>query len=72
MEIARVRWAVAVGLSAVLSLALVPGAGAAQQIIATSGGPLTQIWLNDNLGCQADHSGDTSHEFFGGTNPGSC
>jgi hypothetical protein len=72
MEIPRVRWAAAVGLSVVLSLALAPGAGAAQQIIASSGGPLTQIWLNDNLGCQADHSGDTSHEFFGGTNPGSC
>jgi hypothetical protein len=72
METPRVAWTVALGLVAALSLAVVPAAGAAQQIIASSGGPLTQIWLNDNLGCQADHSGDTSHEFFGGTNPGSC
>ncbi len=68
----RVGWSVAIGLSVVLSLALVPVAGAAQQIISVSGGPLTHIWLNDNLGCQADHSGDTQHEFFGGTDPGSC
>jgi hypothetical protein len=72
MQTPRVAWTFALGLSAALSLAVVPAAGAAQQIIASSGGPLTQIWLNDNLGCQADHSGDTSHEFFGGTDPGSC
>jgi hypothetical protein len=66
----RVR-GVAVSLSVALSLALVPAAEAAQQIISSSG-PLTNIWLNDNLGCQADHSGDSSHEFFGGTDPGSC
>ena len=65
-------WTVAAGLSVALFLAVVPAAGAAQQIITSAGGPLTNIWLNDNLGCQADHSGDTSHEFFGGTNPGSC
>jgi hypothetical protein len=72
MHTSRLAWAFALGLLATLSLAVVPVAGAAQQIIASSGGPLTQIWLNDNLGCQADHTGDTSHEFFGGTNPGSC
>ena len=65
-------WALAAGLSVALFLAVLPAAGAAQQIITSSGGPLTNIWLNDNLGCQADHSGDTSHEFFGGTDPGSC
>src|SRR5436190_10980046 len=71
MVIPRRIWAAAAALSVALSLALAPAAGAAQQII-SSGGPLTHIWLNDNLGCQADHSGDTSHEFFGGTDPGSC
>jgi hypothetical protein len=55
-----------------LFLAVVPAAGAAVQVITSSGGPLTQIWLNDGLGCQADHSGDSSHEFFGATDPGSC
>jgi hypothetical protein len=68
----RRSWALAAGLSVALLLAVVPAAGAAQQIISSSGGPLTHIYLNDNLGCQADHTGDTSHEFFGGTNPGSC
>lgn len=72
MQTPRLALAYALGLSAALALAVAPAADAAQQIIASSGGPLTQIWLNDNLGCQADHSGDTSHEFFGGTNPGSC
>src|SRR5207247_7776562 len=69
---ARLRvWGIAVGVSAALAFALAPAAGAAQQII-SSGGPLTHIYLNDNLGCQADHVGDTSHGFFAGTNPGSC
>jgi hypothetical protein len=44
---------------------------AAQQVIST-GGPINNIWLNDNLACQATHVGDTANEFFGGTNPGAC
>src|SRR5436190_2423903 len=72
MVIPRRIWALAAGLSVALFLAVVPAAGAAQQIISSSGGPLTHIYLNDNLGCQADHTGDTRSEFFGGTNPGSC
>ncbi len=44
---------------------------AAQQVI-ISPGPVSQIYLNDNLGCQAFVVGDTTGEFFGGTNPGAC
>ena len=55
-----------VGLMTMASSAL-----AAQQVI-TSAGPLTNIYLNDNLTCQANHTGDSSGEFFGGTDPGAC
>jgi hypothetical protein len=48
-----------------------PGALAAQQIITTSG-PLNNIYLNDNTGCQVTHTGDTENEFFGDTDPGAC
>jgi hypothetical protein len=44
---------------------------AAQSVI-TSTGPLTNIYLNDNLACQANYLGDTANEFFGGTDPGAC
>jgi hypothetical protein len=52
-------------------LGLASAASAAQRVI-NSAGPLTSIYLNDDLACQARHSGDTSNEFFGGTDPGSC
>jgi uncharacterized repeat protein (TIGR01451 family) len=48
-----------------------PSALAAQQVISSSG-PLTNIYLNDNLACQVTYAGDASPEFYGGTNPGSC
>jgi Ca2+-binding RTX toxin-like protein len=50
---------------------VVPSALAAQQVI-TSSGPLDNIYLNDNLACQATHTGDTDPEFYGGTDPGAC
>ena len=34
-------------------------------------GPLTNIYLSDELNCQVDHLGDASHEFFGDV-PGAC
>ena len=37
-------------------LIMTPNAFGAQQVI-TSSGPLTNIYLNDNLGCQVDHTG---------------
>jgi hypothetical protein len=48
-----------------------PSVLAAQQVI-TSSGPLTNIYLNDNLGCQVKHAADAAPSFFGGTDPGSC
>ena len=33
---------------------------------------MTNIYLNDDLACQADHTGDTHPVFFGGTDPGAC
>lgn len=65
----RVAAPVALALGALLLAA--PGALAAQQVI-SSDGPLTKIYLNDNLACSADHEGDSHAEFFGGTDPGAC
>jgi hypothetical protein len=65
----RVAAPVALALGALLLAA--PGALAAQQVI-SSDGPLTKIYLNDNLACSADHEGDSHGEFFGGTDPGAC
>jgi hypothetical protein len=64
--------AFAAGVIATLAVVVfTPSAFAAQQAI-TSAGPLTNIFLNDNLACQANYLGDTSNEFYGGTNPGAC
>src|SRR5436190_7175372 len=57
---------------AILALFAAPQAFAAQQVITDPAGPLTSIYLNDGLGCQVDHAGDPSSEFFGGTDPGAC
>jgi hypothetical protein len=62
--------ALVLACSALLVMA-VPSAFGAQQVI-TSAGPLNNIYLNDNLGCQVDHTGDIAHEFFGGSDPGAC
>lgn len=45
----------------------VAAAGAAS---ITSPGPLTQVGVGTNLNCSANHVGDTSGEFFGGTSCG--
>ena len=47
------------------------GPAAAASATITSAGPLTNIFLSDQLNCQVDHEGDTAHEFFGGV-PGAC
>ena len=49
-----------------------PGAPAAQRIITNPSGPLTNIYLNDGLGCQVNQAGELPSEFYGGTNPGAC
>ena len=63
--------AIAVAMAFAVLLTVAPRAFAAQQVI-TSAGPLNNIFLNDNLACQANHTGDTDEEFFGGTDPGAC
>jgi uncharacterized repeat protein (TIGR01451 family) len=54
-------------------LAFAPQAFGAQQVISSSG-PLTSIFLNDNLACQVAHSGDTDFEFYQPqtSDPGDC
>ena len=48
------------------------GAGsAATTTTITSAGPLNNIYLGSELNCQADHTGDSEHEFFGDV-PGAC
>jgi uncharacterized repeat protein (TIGR01451 family) len=37
----------------------------------SSAGPLTNISLSNELNCQVDHTGDSSHEFYGDV-PGAC
>ncbi len=59
--------AVAVSVTALLVAA--PSAPAAQQVISSSG-PLTGIYVNDDLGCSVDRMGET--QVYGGTDPGSC
>ena len=63
--------AIAVAMAFAVLMTVAPRAFAAQQVI-TSAGPLDNIYLNDNLACQATHTGDTQPEFFGDTNPGAC
>jgi hypothetical protein len=55
----------------VVLMAAAPGAGAAQQVI-SSAGPLNNIYLNDQLSCQATRPEDAKVEFYGGTDPGAC
>jgi hypothetical protein len=42
------------------------------QRVITSQGPLTNIYLDNNLACQVTHVSDSAPEFFGETNPGAC
>ncbi len=58
-----------IALAALIVIA--PNASAAQRVI-TSSGPMTNIYLNDSLACQADYSGDTHPVFYSGTDPGAC
>ncbi len=58
------------GLSGLILLTLGVGSALAAQVI-TSAGPLNSIYVNNDLGCQATHTGDALPEFFGST-PGAC
>ncbi|MDQ3881093.1 MAG: hypothetical protein M3295_08480, partial [Chloroflexota bacterium] len=61
-------------LALVLAAGLVlgtPDAASADEAIATPG-PLTTIIVTSDLGCQVEHAGDISPEFYGGTDIGAC
>ena len=58
---------VLIGIAGLLAAA--PPASAAQRVI-TSAGPLTSIYVNDDLGCSVERNGLS--QVFGGTDPGSC
>jgi hypothetical protein len=68
-----VRWA-ALGAAIPIGILLGPAgvAQAADQDVITSSGPLTNIFVNDDLACQLQDAGDTSSAFFSGTDPGHC
>lgn len=72
VERRRRRLPAALVLAVGALLIAAPSALAAQQVISSAAGPLTNIYLNDNLACSATHAGDQSPEFYGGTNPGAC
>jgi len=69
----KTRFRAAIGTFAFAIACLLSTAGTAladQEI--TSAGPLTSIYLGENLDCQADHVGDIEgHEWFG-EQPGAC
>ena len=59
-------------ITSMVALVGASGAFAAQRIITNPSGPLTNIYLNDGLGCQVNQAGELPSEFYGGTNPGAC
>jgi len=60
-------------LAALAACALSPAVSAAgQKVISSPGSPLSSIYVDEDLGCQVQASGDSSASFFGGTEPGAC
>jgi hypothetical protein len=60
------------GASLLLLTVVMPSSALGAQRVITSPGPLTNIYLNDTLACQVNHTGDLHGEFFGGSDPGAC
>jgi hypothetical protein len=69
VRVAAVRGA-AVTAATLAALAWQPTVGGAEVI--TTSGPLSSIYVENNLDCQIQASGDTSPSFFGGTVGGGC
>lgn len=62
-------------VAAVLFLALVgaPRAAAQGQVDIQSSGPLTDIWIGDDLRCQVAHTGEDAYQFYSsGSTSGNC
>ena len=71
----RAAVVVAVTLAVALALLAVPSARATtvSQDITSSAGPLTNIWLGNDLDCQAQYTGQTAYEFYPTASaPGDC
>ncbi|HEY5318987.1 MAG TPA: hypothetical protein VIJ20_13450 [Solirubrobacteraceae bacterium] len=65
---------IATALSVVIAVLLgVAGAArAADQEVISSAGPMSEIYLNNDLGCQVSMLNDVASAFFSGTDPGAC
>jgi hypothetical protein len=59
-------------LAALGALAWWPAPGLANKVIENPAGPLSAIYITEDLGCQVLATGDTSPSFFGGNEPGGC
>lgn len=70
------RWVASVALAIGVLLVLVPSALALTPSvdIQSASGPLTNIWIGNDLSCQISHTGDLSGEFYppGNTGPADC
>lgn len=70
-SISRGIWLTAVVVLVVLIAA--PRALAQAPVDIQSGGPLTDIWIGENLSCQVAHSGESAYEFYSpGNTSGNC
>jgi hypothetical protein len=61
----------AVAAVTLAALAWQPAVGAAE-VITAPGSPLSSIYVEKDLGCQVQASGDTSSSFYPGAAPGAC
>src|ERR1700760_1782290 len=61
-------WGVALGCAVLVGLVAAPGALAQITDIHSDAGPLTDIYIGDNLTCQVAHTDDTSLEFYSPSN----
>ena len=68
---ATARFALALA-GALVVLAMEPAVGVAGQKVIKASGPLTSIYVDEDLGCQVQATGDSKPSFFGGTEPGAC
>ncbi|MGZ4232909.1 MAG: PKD domain-containing protein [Solirubrobacteraceae bacterium] len=61
-------WELTLGLAVLVGLIAAPGAMAQVTDIHSDAGPLTDIYIGDNLTCQVAHTGNQDFEFFSPSN----
>jgi hypothetical protein len=59
-------------VAALVVLAVSPAVGSASLVVIESAGPLSPIFIDDDLGCQVHSSGDVGLSFYGGIEPSAC